>query len=66
MHAAFGVVAMSEQELELVLATIQRVHAANTATPQQARSFLRQEGVLTETGELAEPYNDTSDRSTAA
>jgi hypothetical protein len=56
---------MSEQELERVLATIQRVRAANTATPQQARSFLQSEGVLTETGELAEPYSDKSDQSTA-
>lgn len=58
--------AMSEQELELVLATIQRVRVANTATPEQARSFLQNEGVLTETGELAAPYNAKSDQSTAA
>ena len=58
--------AMSEQELELVLAAIQRVRAANTATPEQARNFLQSEGVLTETGELTEPYNDKSDQSTAA
>jgi hypothetical protein len=57
---------MSEQELELVLAAIERVRAANTTTPEQARSFLQKEGVLTETGDLAAPYSDQSDQSTAA
>lgn len=57
---------MSEQELELVLATIQQVRAANAATREQARNFLQNEGILTEKGELAEPYNDKSDQSTAA
>lgn len=57
---------MSEQELALVLAAIERVRAANTATPEQARSFLQNEGVLTERGELAEPYSDQSASSTAA
>jgi len=52
---------MSEQELELILATIARVRAANTATPEQARSFLQSEGVLTATGELTEPYSDKPD-----
>ena len=57
---------MSEQELARVLAAIERVRAANTVTLEQARSFLQHEGVLTERGELAEPYSDESDRSTAA
>jgi hypothetical protein len=61
-----GVLPMSEQELELVLATLRHVRDANTATPQQARSFLQQEGVLTDDGELAEYYNANSDQSTAA
>jgi hypothetical protein len=57
---------MSEQELELVLAAIERVRAANTTTPEQARRFLQKEGVLTETGDLAAPYSDQSDQSTAS
>lgn len=57
--------AMSEKELELFLATLRRVRAANTATPQQARNFLQQEGLLTDEGELADYYNSNSDQSTA-
>jgi len=57
---------MSEQELARLLATIDQVRTANTATPEQARSFLQSEGVLTERGELAEPYRDKPSRSTAA
>jgi hypothetical protein len=56
---------MSEKELELFLATLRRVRAANTATPQQARNFLQQEGLLTDEGELADYYNSNSDQSTA-
>jgi hypothetical protein len=57
---------VSEDELEVLLATIARVREANTATIEQARSFLQKEGVLTERGELTEPYNDKSAPSTAA
>ena len=52
---------MTEQELALVLLAIARVHAANTATPEQARSFLQSKGVLSKRGELAAPYSDESD-----
>ena len=55
---------MSEQELKEVLATIERVRAANS-TPERARSFLEKEGVITKTGELAEPYQRTVHQSTA-
>jgi hypothetical protein len=47
---------MSEQELREYLEAMERVRAEHAATPEKARRFLQQEGLLTETGELAEPY----------
>jgi len=47
---------MSKQELEEFLVAMERLRVANTASPEQARQFLKQEGFLTENGDLAEPY----------
>jgi hypothetical protein len=47
---------MSRQEYEEFLRAMERVHAEHAATPEKARAFLIQEGVLTEAGELATPY----------
>jgi len=35
---------------------MEQVRAANTASPEKAREFLKGEGLLTEEGALAEPY----------
>jgi hypothetical protein len=51
---------MSEQELRELLDAMERVRAEHAATPEKARKFLQQEGLLTETGELAEPYRATT------
>jgi hypothetical protein len=51
---------MSEQELREFLDAMERVRAEHAATPEKARQFLKQEGLLTETGELAEPYKTTT------
>jgi hypothetical protein len=47
---------MSEHDLQEFLAAMKRLRAEHTATPEQARQFLKEEGFLTETGEVAEPY----------
>lgn len=47
---------MSEQEFQVLLAAIQRFDARHTATPEAARRILQEEGVLTDSGEIAEPY----------
>jgi hypothetical protein len=47
---------MTSQELELFLQTMATLREANTASPEKARDFLREEGVLTSDGKLAEPY----------
>lgn len=47
---------MSQQEYEEFLRAIERVRAERTNTREQAREFLREEGLLTESGELARPY----------
>ena len=47
---------MSEQELKEFLIAMERVRSANTASPEKARQFLKEEGLLTEDGSLAEPY----------
>lgn len=51
---------MTEQEFREYLEAMERVRAEHTATPEKARRFLQQEGFLTETGELAEPYRATT------
>lgn len=47
---------MSKQEYEELLKAMERVRAEHTATPEKAREFLKEEGLLTEAGELAAPY----------
>ena len=47
---------MSKEQLQELLEAMERVRAEHAATPERARQFLQQEGYLTETGELAEPY----------
>jgi hypothetical protein len=54
------VIDMSDQELRALLEAMERVRAEHAATPEKARQFLQQEGLLTETGELAEPYRSTT------
>jgi hypothetical protein len=51
---------MSEQELREFLEAMERVRAEHASTPEKARRFLQQEGLITETGELAEPYRSTT------
>jgi hypothetical protein len=47
---------MSEHELREFLSAMGRLRAERTATPEKARQFLKEEGFLTETGKIAEPY----------
>jgi hypothetical protein len=47
---------MSNQELQEFLLAMARLRAANTASPDKARQFLKEEGFLTEQGTVAEPY----------
>jgi hypothetical protein len=52
--------AVSRVELEEFLAAMERLRAANTRSPEIARKFLRDEGFLTEEGDLAPPYTPPS------
>lgn len=56
---------MNEQDLKELLAAIKRVNTANTATPETARNFLRQEGLLTDEGKLTEPYRRKAEKPAA-
>ena len=47
---------MTEQELREMLAAMERVRAVHMATPEKARKFLMEEGVINENGELTEHY----------
>ncbi len=51
---------MSKQKLEEFLAAMARLRAANLASPEKARQFLKEEGFLTENGDIAEPYASAS------
>ena len=46
---------MTDEDFWELLEAMERVRAEHAATPEKARRF-QQEGFLTETGELAEPY----------
>jgi hypothetical protein len=48
--------AMSKQELQDLLAAMDRVREANTASPEAARQFLKDEGFLAADGAIAQPY----------
>jgi hypothetical protein len=47
---------MSEGDLQDFLRAVRDVGAEHAATTEKARRFLHEEGVLTQTGQLAEPY----------
>jgi hypothetical protein len=47
---------VSRQELQQILAAMDRVRQANTGSPEAARQFLKDEGFLTPEGEIAQPY----------
>jgi hypothetical protein len=47
---------VTEQELKELLAVMERVRAEHASTPEKARQFLKAEGLITESGELAERY----------
>jgi hypothetical protein len=51
---------MTPQELQQFLQAMATLRQANTATPEKAREFLIEEGVLTPDGRLAEPYASKS------
>ena len=44
------------EELREFLETMKQLREANTVSPEAARNFLREEGFLTESGEIAEIY----------
>jgi hypothetical protein len=46
---------MNEQEFQALLAALKQFNAQHS-TPEAARKALQEQGVLTESGELAEPY----------
>ncbi len=47
---------MSEQDLEKSLAAIQNLANDLTSSTEKALAFLVKEGVVTDSGELTEPY----------
>ena len=51
---------MTKQELEEFLLAMERVRAEHAATPEKARKFLMEEGLITETGELTPWYRPTN------
>jgi len=51
---------VSKQELREFLAAMERLREENTMSVEKARQFLKDEGYLTERGEVAPPYWPTS------
>jgi hypothetical protein len=47
---------MSEQDYQAFLEALARFDAEHAASPESARKVLQREGVLTDKGEVAEPY----------
>jgi hypothetical protein len=47
---------MNKQELQEFLAAMNRLREENADSPEKARQLLKDEGYLTETGEIAAPY----------
>ena len=47
---------MTQEELKEFLAAMARVRAVHMATPEKARKFLMEEGVIDENGKLTEHY----------
>ena len=52
---------MTEQEYRELLKAIADVRAKRAGTPAAARQLLKDEGVLDESGEIAEPYAATDE-----
>lgn len=50
---------MREEQHKEFLESMERVRAANATTPDKARKFLQEEGVLTASGELTDRYSTT-------
>lgn len=53
---------MSPQELQELLATMDRVTAEHTATPEKARQFLKDAGYLDQDGRVAKPFRSAEPR----
>jgi len=47
---------MSDKEILELIDTLQDVTDEYTSSPEKARQFLKDSGVLTNAGELSEPY----------
>jgi hypothetical protein len=47
---------MSEQDYQAFLEALARFDAEHASSPEAARKVLQKEGVLTDKGEIAEPY----------
>lgn len=47
---------MSDQELKEFEQALERLREEHAASPESGRQFLVDAGILTEDGELAEPY----------
>jgi hypothetical protein len=47
---------MTEQDYRAFLEAVARFDAEHAASPEAARKALQNEGVLTDKGEIAEPY----------
>lgn len=47
---------MSKQEYEEFLKAMERVRAERGSTREEARAILKEEGLITDSGELAPPY----------
>lgn len=47
---------MSDRELKEFIEALRRVQEEHAATPEAARRLLVESGILTEQGEVAEPY----------
>ena len=47
---------MNEKQLKEFLKSMERVRAKNAGTPEKARKFLQEEGVLTSCGKLTQRY----------
>ncbi|HEV2646677.1 MAG TPA: hypothetical protein VGU46_09960 [Acidobacteriaceae bacterium] len=47
---------MSDQDLAVFLATIERLRRERGSDPEKARAMLVEEGILNPDGQLAEPY----------
>lgn len=50
------VISMSEKQLKEFRDSMKRVRNENATTPEKARKFLQDEGVLTATGKLTNKY----------